>query len=362
MQSPEVDSCICIVTEMRISFLDILSIWAPYLDKLVGVDREDIHEFFRLRTTCIEAHDSFFIPFRISPFQLEVTFFIMIGDKRRSQFLWYPLKTQPRNSLLPAERNYNNLLSWARHKFTNVAGIHDTMPPMLPRVERATPIPGRAKPVPKSRVQSSSSKSRVQSSSSKGTQAVVINVNVYGLGKLFCVRVEADDFVGDIMTQIEQTQGVPFERQRLYLHTITGLVEVFDMGQLKLIPLRNNDYMTLFIREREWEDCTAEEEIAQAKKKQQLEKVARQNEDELYQQFLKIVRDLESRLLQEDEKDKLKELHRKYLESRAKYRSAGAECLSNLKVFRDYDTMLATKYGRAWGPFGFGTSSSSSSK
>jgi hypothetical protein len=148
----------------------------------------------------------------------------------------------------------------------------------------------------------------------------------------------------------------------LYHHTKTGLVEVFDIGQLKLIPLRDNDYMTLFIREREWEDCTAEEEIAQAKKKQQLEKVARRNEDELYQQFLKIVCDLESRLVQEDEKDKWKELHRKYSESRVKYRSTGAECLTNLKLFRDYDTMLATKYGRGWSPFGHGTSRGSSSK
>lgn len=341
------DLCICNIAKMGIPFLSILSIWAPYLDALFGVSHEDIRDFISLRTTNADVHDFFYIPFRVSPYQLEVSFFIMIGVKRRSQFVCYPLKTQPRTLLPPHEQYYNNVLRWVQKKFTHVAGEHNALPPQMVR----------AKAMPKSRVQSPA----VQSPAVRRTPAALLNLNIYGLGKLFSVTVEADDFVGDVMTKIEQTQvGAPYDRQQLYHHSRTGLVELFDLGRLDVVPARDGDYLTLFVRERTWEDLTAEEEVQQAKKKQQLEKVVRQSKDEAYREFCQRISDLEALLVEDTEKEQLKEFHKKYLDSMHKQRAASAECLASLKVFRDYDAMLALKYGRAWGPFGHGTNSSSS--
>ena len=87
-----------------------------------------------------------------------------------------------------------------------------------------------------------------------------VTLHVYGQHRITDVTVSSGAFVDELQALIQQVLKVSEGRQQLFLHGPRTLVEMHSGQILSEYCIQNGDFVTCYVREREWEDCSNSED------------------------------------------------------------------------------------------------------
>lgn len=99
----------------------LLHILAPYLDSLFGSRRDELKQYFALRTSCATFYSMVLVQVRVDKY-CDASFFITIAGVDRMRPVYYPLPKQPRSLMLWEDQSFEEVLAWCKGKFKHVSG------------------------------------------------------------------------------------------------------------------------------------------------------------------------------------------------------------------------------------------------
>jgi hypothetical protein len=145
-----------------------------------------------------------------------------------------------------------------------------------------------------------------------------VTLIVYGQHQITDVTVNSYAFVEELQALIHQVLKVSKGRQQLFFHGPRTLVEMHSETNLSEYCIQNGDFVTCYVREREWEDGSNSEDEKPATHHSNEASLSQQLQDSLDQA-------------------KLDELMERYDDARAQIRNARADALCALKRVKEFE-------------------------